>query len=236
MIRVLLIDDEAPARRVLRELLQAHGDVQVVADAENVAGGLAALAEHAPDVVFLDIRLRGETGFDFLAAVPAPLPQVIFVTAYDRFAVRAFECNAMDYLLKPVEPERLARSLDRLRGGIAPQVSPMTVNDSVFLKDGPLARLVPWSEIFAIRADGNYTRVILSDGKAMHILRSLKEWISQAPSDFLLQIHRGTLVQKTAIEGFEVVGPKRRDLTLKNGEKLEIGRSFWNSVKTGMEA
>lgn len=235
MIRVLLIDDEAPARRVLRELLQAHDDIDVVANVQDVAGGLAALAEHAPDVVFLDIRLRGETGFDFLAAAPEPLPRVVFVTAYDQFAVRAFECNAMDYLLKPVEPERLAQSLERVREGIAPPASPMTGDDSIFIKDGQLAQLVPWQEIYSIRADGNYTGVTLSDGTALHTQRTLKQWMAEAPENLLLQIHRSTLVQKAAIQGIEVVGPKRRDLILENGEILEIGRSFWISVKSAIE-
>ena len=235
MIRVLLIDDEAPARRVMRELLHDHADIEVVADASNVAGGLAALAEHTPDVVFLDIRLRGETGFDFLAAAPEPLPRVVFVTAYDQFAIRAFECNAMDYLLKPVEPERLAQSLERVREGIAPQAAPMTDDDSIFIKDGQLAQLVPWQEISSIRADGNYTNVTLSDGTALHTQRTLKQWMAEAPENLLLQIHRSTLVQKAAIQGFELVGPKRRDLILENGEKPEIGRSFWISVKTAME-
>lgn len=207
-----------------------------VADAKDVASGLAALAAHAPDLVFLDIRLRGETGFDFLAAAPAPLPRIVFVTAYDQFAIRAFECNAMDYLLKPVEPERLALSLDRLRQGIAPPAASMTRNDSVFIKDGPIARLVPWSEISSIRADGNYTGVILSDGAILHTQRTLKDRISSAPENFLLQIHRGTLVQRTAIQGIETIGSKRRTLTLNQGETLEISRNFWPSVKTAIEA
>lgn len=234
MIRVLLIDDEAPALRVMRELVKAHADIEVVADAQDVAGGLAALAAHSPDVVFLDIRLRGETGFDFLAAAPAPLPQIIFVTAYDQFAIRAFECNAMDYLLKPVEPERLALSLDRIRQGIVPPAAPMTENDSVFIKDGQLAQLVPWKEISSIRADGNYTRVTLTDGSALHIQRTLRQWIAEAPENLLLQIHRSTLVQNTLIHGFEIVGPKRRNLIMENGETLEIGRSFWISVKAAI--
>lgn len=235
MIRVLLIDDEAPALRVMRELLQAHPDIDVVADAKDVASALAALTAHAPDLVFLDIRLRGETGFDFLAAAPDPLPRVIFVTAYDKFAVRAFECNAMDYLLKPVEPERLAQSLERVRQGIAPAASSMTGTDSVFIKNGQLARLVSWGEISSIRADGNYTCVTLSEGAKIYMQRTLKEWASQAPENFLLQIHRSTLVQKAAILGVETTGPKQRKLLLKNGEALEISRNFWPSVKSAIE-
>lgn len=197
---------------------------------------LAALAEHTPDVVFLDIRLRGEIGFDFLAAAPKPLPAIIFVTAYDQFAIRAFECNAMDYLLKPVEPERLALSLDRVRQGISPPASPMTGADSVFIKDGQIARLVPWAEIFSIQSDGNYTRLSLSDGTRLYVQRTLKTWVAQAPESILLQIHRSTLVQKAAIQSIETIAPKHRKLTLKNGEAFEISRNFWLTVKAAIEA
>lgn len=115
MIRTLLVDDEQPARERLQRLLTAHSDVEVVAEACDGGEALEKIAEHAPDLVFLDIEMPQHSGIEVAATMPAPRPQVIFCTAFDSYAVAAFEHNALDYLLKPVNRRRLAKSLDRIR-------------------------------------------------------------------------------------------------------------------------
>lgn len=114
-MRCLIVDDELPAREEMRKLLAAHGEARVVGDAADVETALRLLEEQRPEVIFLDVQLRGETGFDFLAQAPPPLPHVIFVTAFDRYAVDAFRADAVDYLLKPVEPASLTEALNRVR-------------------------------------------------------------------------------------------------------------------------
>ena len=114
-MRCLIVDDEEPARRELRQLLSLHPEMEVVGEAADVDAALEATNRLSPEVVFLDIKLAGETGFDYVARLAEPLPHIVFVTAYDRYAIRGFECNALDYLLKPVRPERLQETLSRLR-------------------------------------------------------------------------------------------------------------------------
>ena len=114
-MRVLIVDDEAPARAKLRRMLAAFDDIEVVAEAADGALALQLVAQHAPDAVFLDIQMPELSGLDVAASLPDAAPALVFVTAFDRFALQAFDANAVDYLLKPVEPERLARSVQKLR-------------------------------------------------------------------------------------------------------------------------
>lgn len=120
-MKVAIIDDEPLARDELRRMLRVHADVQIVAEAANVAEGLQAIAREAPDLIFLDIQMPDGSGFDLLAALDA-VPAVIFTTAYDRFAIRAFDVNALDYLLKPIEDDRLAQAVQKAARGIAAAV------------------------------------------------------------------------------------------------------------------
>lgn len=114
-MRCLILDDEPPAREGMKKLLAAHADVQVVGEAACVDSALHLTALRQPDLIFLDVQLRQETGFDFLTRAPAPLPHIIFVTAHDRYAVEAFRVEAVDYLLKPVTPAALAEALRRVK-------------------------------------------------------------------------------------------------------------------------
>ena len=228
-MRCLLIDDEAPALLELRQLLSVHPDVEIVGEATNVTDALALASRHRPDLVFLDIRLRGESGFDFIAALPDDHPhRIVFVTAYAQHAVRAFECNALDYLLKPVLAGRLAATLRRAEPF---RPLPARADDSVFVKDGGLARFVPWTEIVHIESEGNYTRLRLEDGGSPLILRPLKDWQELAPPGLFVQIHRALLVRPAFIQGVRQISENRRVLLLTNQRELPIGRSYWPAVR-----
>jgi two-component system LytT family response regulator len=113
-MRCLIVDDEAPARRELKQILSVYPEIEVVGEAGDIDSSLRLADKLRPDVIFLDIRLRSEEGFDFIHRSTIPLPHVVFVTAHDEYAVRAFECHALDYLLKPVHPDRLAATLERM--------------------------------------------------------------------------------------------------------------------------
>ena len=196
MICALIIDDEAIARDALRVLLMAHGDVAVAGAAGTLTLARALLARDDYDVVFLDIQLRGGSGFDLVPFV-RPAAQIIFVTAHDEHALRAFEANALDYLLKPVRPERLAASLQRAATAAAAEphlAAALRTDDTVMLKLDGGARFVPLAEIGAILSCENYTEVMLGTGEKLLVRRSLKAWADVLPMPPFARAHRQGLV------------------------------------------
>jgi len=230
-MRCLIVDDESLARRELRQLLSAHPGVEIAGEAENVDTALELAALHRPDAVFLDVQLRGENGFDFVGRAEPPLPAVVFVTAHDRYAVRGFECNALDYLLKPVRPERLAETLERVRRNAPPVRRRAEAGDAVFLKVNDTACFVPWRAILRIASEGNYSRVYREGGPCSPVLRPLKEWLALAPEGLFLQVHRSTLVRRDAIREIAFEGDGKHRLTLSDGSVVPVGRAYWPGVK-----
>lgn len=201
-LRALIVDDERLARQSVRSALADQPDVEVVA----VAGTVDEAADHVrrdtPDVVFLDVQMRTENGFDLLERVDRPV-QVIFVTAYDEYAARAFAVNALDYLLKPIDPERLTEALNRARASsssLPQQQSSAASNtfryDDVFLYDeGRRPRFVRIQDIVYIQADGNYTELHLLDGETALTSTALRTWEQRLPDAHFARIHRSTIVQ-----------------------------------------
>jgi two-component system, LytTR family, response regulator len=206
-LRVLVVDDERLARRALRSLLAAEPDVEVVGEASRVDEAAALIRRERPAVVFLDIQLRGETGFDLLTR-DAGAFHTIFVTAFDAYAVRAFEVHALDYLLKPVHPGRLAEALARAREPAAtPAVPkpPVTYrHDDLFFHDDPRRpRFVRVREIAFIRAAGNYTELHMAAGSPLLVLRSLSTWEAQLADAPFVRVHRSVLVNLDFVERIE---------------------------------
>lgn len=202
--QALLIDDEPLARLELRRLLKAHPHVALAGEAGTLEDARALLSRPGYDLVFLDVQLRGGTGFDLLSSV-APHAQLIFVTAYDRYAVRAFEVNALDYLLKPVTAARLAVALQRRTDArTAPTASVpssrLTLEDRAFVKTGSTTRFLPVAEIGAIKTCENYTEVLLAGGEKLLVLRTLKAWEELLPEASFVRIHRQALVNLTHVK------------------------------------
>ncbi len=194
--RALLVDDERLARKELRSLLDAHDTIDVVGEADDIASATEQIDALDPDVVFLDIQMPGETGFDLFDVVDHPL-KVIFVTAYDQHAIRAFDVNALDYLLKPVHPTRLARAIERLADDTAPEPAPtqaLQLSDRVCLPDQGRMHFFMVRDIVYIAAAGDYTEVHLADGRMHLALRPLHEWEDRLPDQHFVRIHRSTLV------------------------------------------
>jgi two-component system LytT family response regulator len=214
--RVLVVDDEAPARRKILRLLRQEPGVRVVAEADSGEAAIAAVEKYRPDLLFLDVQMPGIDGFaaiETLAAAKFPLPRIIFVTAHDRFALRAFEVHAFDYLLKPVGEERFRQALERARaqrddsnGPFASRLHAMleqlqrekSYSDRLLIHEDSRAFFVPVAEISWIEADRNY--LLLHRGKKTHILRGTLDAVQKSldPKCFV-RVNRGTLVRLDAI-------------------------------------
>jgi two-component system LytT family response regulator len=208
-MRVLLIDDEAPARAALRGLLRAHPGIALAGEAGTLEEAKQRLGGDDYDLVFLDIQLRGGTGFDLLPCV-RPAARIVFVTAFDHFAARAFEVNALDYLVKPVRPERLADTLRRL--GVLPPGSlsplpppaplPLANGDLVYLKIGNgTSRFVALADIAAVVSAENYSEAHLADGTRLFARRTMKSWEDALPATHFVRVHRTVIVNLARYRG-----------------------------------
>jgi two-component system LytT family response regulator len=207
MHTVIVVDDERLARRELRQLLEeGHGhQLRVVGEAATVREAATLVRLHDPDVVFLDVHLAGESGFDLLPLLDRTV-SVVFVTAFDRYAIRAFEVNALDYLLKPVAPKRLATALARLsqRGGTEPATGPaLTYEDRLFLRLEDRMAFVRVRDIVAVLAAGDNSVLRLADGRGVRTRKSLREWADRLPERDFARIHRSTLVNLEFVERLE---------------------------------
>jgi two-component system LytT family response regulator len=224
--RALLLDDERLARKQLRSLLAEFQQIAIVAEAASVPEGLRALETHRPDVVFLDIQMPAQSGFAFLEKAQQPF-STIFVTAHDRFAVRAFEVNGLDYLLKPVESERLAKAIGRLsqRNEPPPVGAPLEASDYLFVTSGTAARFIQIKRIQCVSAAGPYSEVFADDGSKWMLLRSMKEWQARLPRTQFVRIHRSTLVNLDFVERIEPLPNYSYRVLLKGLPKRELSMS-----------
>ena len=225
--RALLVDDERLARKQLRALLRSFPEIEIVAEAANVTEALAATETYHPEVVFLDIQMPGASGFDFLESAEGPFA-TIFVTAYDCFALRAFEVNGLDYLLKPVDSERLAaaiRRLPRRSPPSAPSVRSLESSDYLFVTSGSAARFIQVKRIQYIQAAGPYSEIFIEDGSKWMMLRSMKEWQLSLPHTQFARIHRSSIVNLDFVDRIEQLPSYGYRLSLGNGKtQLLISR------------
>jgi len=204
-LTALLVDDERLARAELRRMLAAHPEIEVAGEAVDVAEAEAAIARLSPDVVFLDIRMPGASGFDLVEKVPSGT-RVVFVTAYSEYALRAFEANALDYLMKPVPPERLAAAVRKLLDG-TPAASapgrPLHLDDPLIVPSGTHYRVVRVRQIVCLRAARDSSEAVTADGRTTLVGRSLKEWEELLPPRHFLRVHRSTIVNVEHVERIE---------------------------------
>lgn len=208
-MRALIIDDEAPARAALRGALRAHPEILIVGEADTIDSGIERLGTADYDLVLLDVHLLGGTGFDLVPHVHADA-RIIFITASDQHAVRAFEVNALDYLMKPIRPQRLAETLRRLVSATAGPAQPeaaappaaLQPGDSVYLRIGNgTSRFVPLADIAAITANENYSDTLLANGKRLLVRRTMKTWEDTLPAAQFVRVHRGTIVNLDRYRG-----------------------------------
>ncbi|WP_313145389.1 LytTR family DNA-binding domain-containing protein [Stenotrophomonas sp.] len=227
-LNVLIVDDARLARQELRTLLAALPWVQCVGEADDVPAAREAIARLKPDLVLLDVQMPSGTGFDVLDGLD-PAPAVVFVTAYDTYAVRAFQTNALDYLVKPVEAPRLHEALERARQQdrpAAPAVvagGSLNAQDQVFVRDGERCWFVAVGEIRRLVVDGNYTRLWFRDQNAL-LTRSLSALEARLPAELFFRANRNTLVNLRRIRAVTPSIGDGYDLTLDDGSEVEVSR------------
>ena len=213
-LSAVIVDDERLARRELAHLLAAHPEIAIAGEADSVDDAAALVRAVDPDVVFLDIQMPKRSGFELLDA--ADVRRVVFVTAHDVHAIRAFDVNALDYLLKPVHPARLAITVARLVGAAdpAPSTTRLESADHLFLSDGKAARFVRVHTIVCIRGAGDYAELVLDDGKQLLSPRPLREWETRLPAGFA-RVHRTAIVNLDRVERVERVGDESYRVVLR---------------------
>lgn len=229
-LKAVIVDDERLARAELKKLLLEFPDITVVDEAANAEEGLDKIETQNPDVVFLDIQMPGKTGFDLLSDLEKA-PHVIFTTAYDEYALKAFEVNALDYLLKPVEPKRLADAVHKLQYEITKERAglngvnrgPLTEADQVFVKDGERCWFVKLSEIRLFESVGNYAKVFFSTNKPL-ILKSLNSLEERLDDHVFFRANRKHVINLHWIEKIEPYFNGGLLIELKGGEKIEVSR------------
>jgi two-component system, LytTR family, response regulator LytT len=220
MIKALLVDDEAPARSELRYLLADHPDVQVVGEAGNSREALELARAAGPDVVFLDVEMPGLSGVEAAPLVRERIdpPAVVFVTAHERYAVDAFAVEAFDYLLKPVDPDRLARVVERLRERSVENVLPV---EKVPVVSAGGTELLDYDQVHYAQADGDYSRVHTYD-RSYLCTASLGELEEKLPAGRFARIHRSYLVNLSKVAGVRRTSPERMRLQLADAQKTEL--------------
>ncbi len=203
-LRALIVDDERLARVELVKLLGARPEVEVVGEAADAAEAARRIAELRPDVVFLDVQMPGRSGFELLDDVEGGF-EVVFVTAYDAHALRAFEVNALDYLLKPVNPARLAETIERLtsRPAERPTDRRLDGEDYLFLAGDRRPRFVKVATIACIRGADDYAEIVLAGGETSLVHRPLKDWEARLPEKRFVRIHRTAIVNLDYVERVE---------------------------------
>jgi two-component system LytT family response regulator len=231
MIKTVLIDDERLARTELKKLLIDFPEIEVVAEAANANEGLEKIESLNPDLIFLDIQMPGKTGFEMLSELNR-VPYVIFTTAYDEYALKAFEVNALDYLLKPIEPKRLADAVQKLQNAEEKEMqvssenankSLLSENDQVFVKDGERCWFVKLSEIRLFESVGNYAKVYFGPNKPL-ILKSLNALEERLDEKVFFRANRKHIVNLRMIEKIEPYFNGGLLLELKGAEKIEVSR------------
>ncbi len=226
-MRALIVDDEAIARRELRRLLEEHPQVEVLGEAEDVEDAKNKLERLDPDLLLLDIEMPGATGFSLLEQID-PVPHVVFTTAYDEFALRAFEVNALDYLMKPIEPERLARALEKVERELreeAPRASGqrLGLDQRVFVRDGDRCWFLALREVVMFESAGNYTRVIFAGGRPL-IRRSLTYLEERVDPTHFFRANRSQMVGLSHVAKIEPWFGDRLRITLRDGRRVELSR------------
>jgi two-component system, LytTR family, response regulator len=218
-VRAVLVDDEEPARSELRYLLQAHPEVKVVGEAANASEAIALTRELAYDVVFLDVEMPGLTGVEAAPLVrerQSP-PAIVFVTAHEHYAVEAFAVEAFDYLLKPVDPERLARVIERLRERTTEDALPV---EKIPVVAGGGTELLDFDQVHYVQADGDYSRVHTYD-RSSPCTAPLGELEERLGTRFA-RIHRSYLVNLGKVAGVRRAAPDRFRLQLADAEQTEL--------------
>ena len=237
MITALLVDDEPPARHRLRTLLAAHPDVVVAGEAGGVPDALTRISLDPPDLVFLDVRLTGDDGFELVRLLgPADLPAIVFVTAHPDHAVRAWEVDAVDYLLKPFEQARLSTTMARVRRHLRPPAAPGggpgAAPRRIPVEVGGRVRFIDPASIESVHADRNYVRI--RTPRRSYVLRSTLQAMEERLGAEFVRAHRSALVRVDRIEEVHTLPHGELSLRLAGGEHVISGRRYATAVRAAL--
>jgi two-component system LytT family response regulator len=240
MKKVLLIDDEPLARSIVREFLKAHqSTLEIVGECANGFEGLKAIEQHAPDLIFLDIQMPKINGFEMLELVDS-LPGVIFTTAFDEFAIRAFEANAVDYLLKPFTQERFDQAIEKwkIRAVSSHHLQEITrkqpeENQRIVIKDGQEIRIIPLKDVLCVEAYDDYVKV--HTASKYYLKKQTMSFYEEAlaPLD-ILRVHRSFLLNLQHLTRLESFEKNSYQATLSNGMKVPVSRSNYSRLKSAL--
>lgn len=234
-MRALIIDDERLARSALRRLLSVHPEVKIIGEAANPDEAIRAIDKTSPDILFLDVEMPGGSGFDLLEKLE-DVPAVIFTTAYDEYAVRAFEVSALDYLVKPITARRLAAALGRAQRALAAilkersNIEGTSAVHHIFVRDGDRCWIVRLTDISLLESEGNYTRLHFA-GNAPLIFRSLTAIEQRLSPATFFRANRSQIVNLSWIEAAENDIDGRLSIKLRNGKQVEISRRQSRSLR-----
>jgi two-component system LytT family response regulator len=244
MIRALVVDDEQPARERLEQLLGAHADVEVVGEAGDGVEAADRIAELAPDLVLLDIQMPGASGLDVAASLGHPRPAVIFCTAFDQYAVDAFELSALDYLLKPVNRARLAAALDRVRAAAAPStrdraIEALTQSKGLaptrFLaRRGNRFRVTPATEVVAFTFADGITH-LLTATERLSMQPTLASLARRLSADEFFQVSRTAIIRLDAVKEAKPFSDGTGEILLANGQTMAVARRRWRLLLDKLE-
>ncbi len=233
-MRTLIIDDERLARNELKRLLEPYHKIEIVGEAANAEAALGLIETLQPELLFLDIQMPGKNGFELLMSIEGKAPDVIFTTAYDDYALKAFEFNALDYLLKPIDNERLREAINRVEENIAhtdepsPEASERATkvlgeDDQVFVKDGEKCWFVKLGKIRLFESMGNYVRLHFDDQKPL-VLKSLNSLEDRLDPELYFRANRKHIINLRWVEKIEPWFSGGLLVTLQGGDRIEISR------------
>ncbi len=228
-MKAIIIDDERLARQELKNLLVSYSEIQIVGEANNAETAIESIKQLKPDVIFLDIQMPGKNGFELLEEISG-VPEVVFVTAYDKYAIRAFEVNALDYLLKPVQSNRLAETVKKIlnkehseKQETKEQTLPLNDNDQVFVKDGEKCWFVKLNDLRLFESEGNYVRIYFDKNRPL-ILRSLNNLDERLNNRTFFRASRKHIINLKWVEGIQSWLNGGLMVKLRGGEQVEISR------------
>lgn len=230
--KALIVDDERLARKKLRSMLAGFPNVQIIDEADSVAEAVKAVEKTNPEIIFLDIQMPRASGFDLLEQIETGA-KIIFVTAYDEYAIRAFEVNALDYLLKPVSPKRLAQAIERLEQATEkPTEKNLEYDDFIFVNSGRSSKFIKIDSIKCILAADVYSEILTEENRKFLLLKSLSEWETRLPAKNFLRIHRSTIINLEFIERIEKRFNYSHQIYLQGvNEPLVISRRYRAKLK-----
>lgn len=240
MIKVIIIDDEPLARSIIREYVQRHSDIEVLAECGDGFEGAKAIQQHKPDLIFLDIQMPKLTGFEMLEILDE-LPHVVFTTAFEEFAIRAFEKNATDYLLKPINEDRFSKALDTYRSRHGNQQPPQNLVplkediaeenlERIVVKNGTQIKLIPTQQIVFLEAYDDYVKIHTKEGMFLKN-KTMSSFEKQLDSKQFVRVHRSFIVKVDQLAKIEPMEKESYRGILINGEKVSISKSGYARLK-----